>query len=78
MLFPGIYKWKDSVALAGRESVRLVSGVIPMLLIAGSLEGFFSPSAAPMALKFSVGSGLFALLLIWLFRPLPQGDPELP
>jgi hypothetical protein len=31
-----------------------------------------------MALKFSIGSGLFALLLIWLFRPLPQGDPELP
>jgi uncharacterized membrane protein SpoIIM required for sporulation len=77
MLFPGIYTWKDSVALAGRESVRLVSGVIPMLLIAGSLEGFFSPSAAPMALKFSAGAGLFALLLIWLFRPLPQGDAEL-
>jgi uncharacterized membrane protein SpoIIM required for sporulation len=76
MLFPGIYRWKDSVALAGRESVRLVSGVIPMLFIAGSLEGFFSPSAAPMALKFSVGAGLFVLLLIWLFRPLPATAAE--
>ena len=51
MLFPGIYKWKDSVARAGSEAVRLVSGVIPMLIIAGSLEGFFSPSSAPVALK---------------------------
>jgi uncharacterized membrane protein SpoIIM required for sporulation len=76
MLFPGIYRWKDSVALAGRESVRLVSGVIPMLFIAGSLEGFFSPSAATMALKFSVGAGLFVVLLIWLFRPLPSTAAE--
>jgi uncharacterized membrane protein SpoIIM required for sporulation len=74
MLFPGIYSWKDSVALAGSEAVRLVSGTIPMLFIAGCLEGFFSPSSAPAALKFIVGAGLFLLLLIWLFRPLPQRD----
>jgi uncharacterized membrane protein SpoIIM required for sporulation len=72
MLFPGIYSWKDSVALAGSEAVRLVSGTIPMLFIAGCLEGFFSPSSAPVALNFSVGAGLFLLLLVWLFRPLPQ------
>jgi uncharacterized membrane protein SpoIIM required for sporulation len=76
MLFPGIYKWKDSVARAGAEAVRLVSGVIPMLIIAGSLEGFFSPSSAPVALKFSVGAGLFVLLLVWLFRPLPAAAAE--
>jgi uncharacterized membrane protein SpoIIM required for sporulation len=76
MLFPGIYKWKDSVARAGGEAVRLVSGVIPMLIIAGSLEGFFSPSGAPVALKFSIGAGLFALLLVWLFRPLPESAAE--
>ena len=76
MLFPGIYRWKDSVARAGAEAVRLVSGVIPMLFIAGCLEGFFSPSAAPVALKFSVGGTLFLLLLIWLFRPLPRAHSE--
>ena len=74
MLFPGIYRWKDSVALAGREAVRLASGFIPLLVIAGCLEGFFSPSAAPVWLKFSVGGTLFTLLLLWLFRPLPQAD----
>lgn len=72
MLFPGIYRWRDSVARAGAQAVRLVSGVIPLLIIAGCLEGFFSPSAAPVPLKFLVGATLFTLLLVWLFRPLPK------
>ena len=76
MLFPGMYRWKDSVAQAGYEAVRLASGLIPLLIVAGTLEGFFSPSAAPVWLKFSVGGGLFSLLLLWLFRPLPQSIPE--
>jgi uncharacterized protein (DUF983 family) len=41
-----------------------------MLMIAGTLEGFFSPSHAPVWLKFTVGGMLFTLLLLWLFRPV--------
>ena len=70
MLFPGSLRWKDSVARGGIEATRLVSGIIPMLIIAGSLEGFFSPSHAPVWLKFTVGGLLFLLLLLWLFRPV--------
>jgi uncharacterized membrane protein SpoIIM required for sporulation len=70
MLFPGSLRWRDSVAQGGIEATRLVSGVIPMLVIAGSLEGFFSPSHAPVGLKFTVGGLLFTLLLLWLFRPV--------
>lgn len=70
VVFPGIYRWRDSVALAGVEATRLVAGTIPLLVIAGSLEGFFSPSAASPVLKFAVGGTLFALLLVWLFRPV--------
>ena len=69
MLFPGGYRWKDSVAKGGIESTRLVSGIIPLLVIAGCLEGFFSPSHAPVWLKFTVGGVLFVLLNAWLFRP---------
>ena len=60
MLFPGVYRWKESVARGGIEATRLVSGVIPMLVIAGCLEGFFSPSHAPVWLKFTVGGLLFS------------------
>ncbi|KAA6458813.1 stage II sporulation protein M [Acidobacteria bacterium AB60] len=69
MLFPGGYRWKDSIAAGGIEATRLVSGIIPLLVIAGCLEGFFSPSAAPVWLKFTVGAVLFTLLNVWLFRP---------
>jgi len=70
LLFPGIYRRRDSIAKAGVEATRLVSGVIPLLVIAGSLEGFFSPSNAQHWLKFTVGGLLFTLLVVWLFRPL--------
>ena len=77
VLFSGLYRRRDSIALAGVEATRLVSGVIPLLVIAGSLEGFFSPSNAPVSLKFMVGGLLFTLLLVWLFRPL-KAAPTLP
>ena len=70
MLFPGGYRWKESVSTGGVEATRLVAGVIPMLIVAGCLEGFFSPSHAPPWLKFTVGGLLFTLLLTWLFRPV--------
>jgi uncharacterized membrane protein SpoIIM required for sporulation len=72
MLFPGSLRWKDSVARAGVDAARLISGIIPMLVVAGSLEGFFSPSGAPVWLKFTVGGMLFTFLLLWLFRPAPK------
>jgi uncharacterized membrane protein SpoIIM required for sporulation len=71
VVFPGIYGWRDSIALAGSEASHLVAGIIPLLIVAGTLEGFFSPSNAPVWLKFTVGAMLFTLLNLWLFRPLP-------
>jgi uncharacterized membrane protein SpoIIM required for sporulation len=68
MLFPGEFRWKESLARGGGEATRLISGIIPMLVIAGCLEGFFSGSHAPVALKFTVGGLLFTLLNVWLFR----------
>jgi uncharacterized membrane protein SpoIIM required for sporulation len=70
MLFPGALRWKESVARGGIEATRLVSGIIPLLVIAGTLEGFFSPSGLPVSLKFTVGGLLFTLLNLWLFRPV--------
>ena len=76
MLFPAGYRWKDSVARDGIEATRLVSGIIPLLVIAGCLEGFFSPSQAPVWLKFTVGAALFTLLNLWLFRPAKPAEPQ--
>jgi uncharacterized membrane protein SpoIIM required for sporulation len=77
MLFPGALRWKESVARGGAEATRLVAGIIPLLVIAGCLEGFFSPSQAPVWLKFTVGGMLFSLLLLWLFRPVNAVNTEM-
>jgi uncharacterized membrane protein SpoIIM required for sporulation len=75
MLFPGALRWKDSVAKGGMEASRLVSGIIPMLFIAGLLEGFLDPSdVPPIWFKFTLGGMLFTLLLLWLFRPIKPAD----
>jgi uncharacterized membrane protein SpoIIM required for sporulation len=68
MLFPGALRWRESVARGGIQATQLVSGIIPLLVIAGLLEGFFSPSQAPVWFKFTVGGLLFAMLNLWLFR----------
>ena len=76
MLFPGALRWKDSVAQGGIEATRLVAGIIPMLFVAGCLEGFFSPSHAPIPLKFAIGAMLFTLLNLWLFLKPTQPAAE--
>jgi uncharacterized membrane protein SpoIIM required for sporulation len=67
LLFPGIYRRGHSLSLGGAEAIRLIGGVIPMLVIAGILEGFFSPSGAPVWLKFLAAAVLFAGLVTWLW-----------
>jgi uncharacterized membrane protein SpoIIM required for sporulation len=68
ILFPGMLRRGDALALAGSESVRLLSGTIPMLVVAGILEAFLSPSGAPVALKLSVCAVLLTSLSLWLSR----------
>jgi uncharacterized membrane protein SpoIIM required for sporulation len=69
LLFPGLLPRRDSLALAGARAAKLLMGTIPLLIMAGVIEGFFSPSDAPVAMKFLLAGVLFASLLIYLFRP---------
>lgn len=54
----------DSLRLAARDAVRLVLGAAAFLAGAALIEGFFSPSSLPMAVKFGFG-GFCALFLVW-------------
>lgn len=67
LLFPGWLPRRESLARAGGRASRLLLGTIPMLLLAGVIEGFFSPTAAPPAMKFALAALLFAALLAYLF-----------
>jgi uncharacterized membrane protein SpoIIM required for sporulation len=66
VLVPGLLPRRDAVARAGAEAIRLLLGVIPLLVIAGLIEGFVSPTDMPPALKFLLGGGMFVLLALYL------------
>ena len=66
ILFPGMLRRRAALAQAGLEAVQLVSATIPLLIVAGTLEAFLSPTHAPIALKFAVGAVLFIGLVLWL------------
>ena len=66
ILFPGMLKRRDSVAQGGIEAVQLVTGTIPLLIIAGSFEAFLSPTHIAVGIKFAVGAVLFTGLCLWL------------
>jgi uncharacterized membrane protein SpoIIM required for sporulation len=58
---------RDSLAQAGLEAVQLLLGTIPILIIAGLIEAFVSPTGLPIPLKFSMAGALFVLLGVYLF-----------
>src|SRR5436309_2451550 len=73
MLFPGLLPRRESLVLAGGRAARLVLGIVPMLIIAGIIEGFVSPSGIATPLKFLLAAVLFAALTTYLARP---GTPQ--
>jgi uncharacterized membrane protein SpoIIM required for sporulation len=68
LLFPGTLPRRESLVRAGTRSVKLVLGTIPMLLVAGFVEGFVSPSDLPAKIKFMLAGGLGTLLVLYLMR----------
>jgi len=77
LLFPGFLPRRESVTRAGAESVRLLLGTIPLLFLAGVIEGFVSPTGIAVWLKFAMAGSLFTLLLAYLFwKPAPSAKAD--
>jgi len=66
LLFPGVLPRRDSLARAGSEAVQLLLGTVPILIIAGLIEGFVSPTSLAVPLKFLMAGALFVLLNVYL------------
>jgi uncharacterized membrane protein SpoIIM required for sporulation len=77
LLFPGTLPRRDSLAKSGGEAVRLLAGTIPMLVVAGVIEGFISPSAnIPWQWKFMLAAAIAAVFFSYLSFCARGGEPE--
>jgi uncharacterized membrane protein SpoIIM required for sporulation len=77
LIFPGLRPRRESVGREGTEGVKLVLGCVPILIIAGVIEAFVSPTDLGVALKLGLAAALFVLLLSYLFwkrATLATGD----
>jgi len=79
ILRPGLLRRVDALAAAARRSIALVLGAASLLVIAGLLEAYVSPSGLPIGAKYAVGATSAVLLYSWLLlagrsrAPAPMG-----
>lgn len=66
ILIPGEYSRKHSLIAGAKKAVSLIFGVIIMLIIAGIIEGFFTPLNIPEASKLLFAC-LTAIILLCYF-----------
>jgi uncharacterized membrane protein SpoIIM required for sporulation len=70
LLFPGRYKRMDSLKLVSKEATGMFCGCIPLLLVAGMIEGFISPRTdLSVNIKVIVSAATAVCLLLYLFVP---------
>ena len=76
MLQPGLLRRRDALAQAAGRAVRLVFGCVPLLVVAGAIEGFLSPSSLPWPVHWAVGLASGALLYAYLLLAGRHVDPS--
>jgi uncharacterized membrane protein SpoIIM required for sporulation len=67
LLYPGQFKRIDALKHYGQQATQLVYGIVPMLVIAGVIEGFLSPSPLlPDFIKYAIGTVIFITFMTYL------------
>ncbi len=66
VLRPGLLTRRAALVQASRRAAQLLLGCIPLLVVAGTIEGFVSPSDLPLAVKLAVSLASGALLYGYL------------
>ena len=68
LIAPGTLPRHDALRMHARTAARLLLGVVPILTVAGLIEGFVSPVGITAAMKFTIGVSMLVLLVLYLFR----------
>jgi uncharacterized membrane protein SpoIIM required for sporulation len=66
LVAPGPRTRLAALRAAARESLPIIAGAALMLVIAASIEAFWSPRRLPAELKYAVGASLWGLVATWL------------
>jgi uncharacterized membrane protein SpoIIM required for sporulation len=69
LLMPGDLRRIDALVTNGLLAIRLLLGCVPMLLIAGLIEGFISPSHIPPTYKYLTAAVTALLLVAYFLKP---------
>ena len=67
VLMPGNLSRGDALKSRGIDAVRLIVGCVPLLVVAGIIEGFISPQPIPSAIKIGIGVITGITLYSYLF-----------
>lgn len=67
LVMPGDLSRGDALKSRGMEAVRLIVGCVPLLVVAGIIEGFISPAPINPAIKFGIGAITGIALYSYLF-----------
>lgn len=74
---PGLLRRRDALILAARKALKLIVGCVPILIIAGLIEGFISPNESiPWPVKWGVGITTGLLLYAYLLLSGRTAEPE--
>jgi uncharacterized membrane protein SpoIIM required for sporulation len=76
ILVPGDLSRVEAVKKSGLEAVRLVIGCAFVLVIAGTIEGFISPSSLPPV--FKIGTGVLTGIALYSYLLLAGRERKLP
>ena len=77
LLMPGDLSRGDALKSRGMEAVRLIVGCVPLLVVAGIIEGFISPQPISPVIKVGIGAitgiTMYSYLLLAGREPREQG-----
>jgi uncharacterized membrane protein SpoIIM required for sporulation len=68
ILIPGAMSRSEALVARGRRAIRLIAATVILLLVAGAIEGLYSPSPWPFEAKLFVSAVTAVALAIWLTR----------
>ena len=79
LIAPSLFTRKRALTDAAKTAIRLLAGCVALLVVAGIIEGFVSPSSLPRVFKIGFGAATGVLLFIYLFAmKAPDANTSAP